>query len=408
MRVCVLAYSFYEGDTRIQQYVKALLERGDEVDVIGLRREGQTSSDKIGGASLYRIQGRAMNEKGPLSYLYRMVRFLIRAGFVMRKLNRARRYDIAHVHSVPDFLVFAAMSLRLHGVPVILDIHDILPEFYASKFEITERSLLFRGLVQVEKISCAFATHVIIANDLWKQRLAKRSLPEPKCSVFCNYPDPETFQKQPRTRTDGKFILLYPGSLNFHQGLDVAIRSFSKVAGQISGAEFHICGEGADKPKLIELTKSLGLERQVIFHDWMPLRTVMEAMSNADLAVVAKRASNSFGTEAASTKITEFMAMGVPVIVSRTKIDSFYYNDRQVEFFESENEPALGAAMLRLSRDQERRAELIRNGLQYVREHSWNVKKHEYLDLVDSLAGREMKPWKQPGADDRGTKAALL
>jgi glycosyltransferase involved in cell wall biosynthesis len=152
-------------------------------------------------------------------------------------------------------------------------------------------------------------------------------------------------------------------------------------------AEFHICGEGADKAELIDLTRSLGMEKRVLFHDWMPLSSVVDAMSNADLAVVAKRASNPFGTEAASTKITEFMAMGVPVIVSRTKIDSFYHTSDQVEFFESENEPALAAAILRLSQDESRRAELTRNGLQYVREHSWKTKKHEYLDLVDTLAG---------------------
>jgi len=81
------------------------------------------------------------------------------------------------------------------------------------------------------------------------------------------------------------------------------------------------------------------------------------------------------------------MAMGVPVVVSRTKIDSFYHTSEQVEFFESENEPALAAAILRLSQDDSRRAELTRNGLQYVREHSWQMKKHEYLDLVDVLSG---------------------
>jgi glycosyltransferase involved in cell wall biosynthesis len=387
MRVCVLAYSFYEVDTRIQQYVNALIERGDEVDVIALRRPDQSQVDEFRGATVYRIQTRAMNEKGPQSYLYRILSFVTRAAFVMLKLNRGRRYDIVHVHSVPDFMVFSAIPLRFQGIPVILDIHDVLPEFYASKFHISDRSLLFRALTLVERISARFATHVIIANDLWKERLEKRSVPAVKCSVFCNYPDPETFQPRPRTRNDGKFVLLYPGSLNFHQGLDVAIRAFAMVAKEMPNAEFHICGEGADKAKLVDLTKSLGMEKRVLFHDWMPLSSVVDAMSNADLAVVAKRASNPFGTEAASTKITEFMAMGVPVIVSRTKIDSFYHTSEQVEFFESENEPALAAAILRLSQDEARRAELTRSGLQYVREHSWKVKKHEYLDLVDTLAG---------------------
>ena len=35
-RVCMLAYSFYESDNRIMRYARALVERGDEVDVIAL------------------------------------------------------------------------------------------------------------------------------------------------------------------------------------------------------------------------------------------------------------------------------------------------------------------------------------------------------------------------------------
>ena len=40
-------------------------------------------------------------------------------------------YDVIHVHSVPDFQVFATLIPRLMGARVILDIHDIVPEFYA-------------------------------------------------------------------------------------------------------------------------------------------------------------------------------------------------------------------------------------------------------------------------------------
>lgn len=35
-KVCMLAYSFYESDNRIMRYTQALVERGDEVDVIAL------------------------------------------------------------------------------------------------------------------------------------------------------------------------------------------------------------------------------------------------------------------------------------------------------------------------------------------------------------------------------------
>ena len=63
-------------------------------------------------------------------------------------------------------------------------------------------------------------------------------------------------------------------------------------------------------------------------------------MSGADLGIVPKRA-NSFGNEAYSTKIMEFMSLGVPMVVSDTKSDRYYFDDSVVRFFESGNPEVL-------------------------------------------------------------------
>ena len=34
MRACMLAYSFYEEDSRIRRYAEALVKRGEQVDAI--------------------------------------------------------------------------------------------------------------------------------------------------------------------------------------------------------------------------------------------------------------------------------------------------------------------------------------------------------------------------------------
>ena len=121
-------------------------------------------------------------------------------------------------------------------MPVILDIHDLLPEFYASKFKVSHNSLVFKLATLVEHCSSAFATHVIIANHLWRDRLAARSSRPEKCSVVRNHPDLDIFVAQSRQgRRYEKFLLTYPGSLNEHQGLDVAIRAFARVADQMTG-----------------------------------------------------------------------------------------------------------------------------------------------------------------------------
>ncbi|HEY6272595.1 MAG TPA: glycosyltransferase family 4 protein [Terriglobales bacterium] len=388
----MLAYSFYESDTRILQYTTALTERGVTVDVIALRKEGTPAFEVLNGVSVYRIQSRRVNERGQIAYVIRIFRFLLIAAFILTKKHFSKRYDVIHVHSVPDFLVFAALVPKLLGARLILDIHDILPEFYASKFGVSSASRLFKLLVMTEKISSAFSDHVIIANDLWHGRLISRSVSQDKCTTVRNYPDARLFCSRPAPHKNGTFLILYPGTLNMHQGLDVAIRAFAKVRPEMPNSEFHIYGEGPTKPALVQLTHDLGLNGRVIFHNLLPVRAIAEVMARADLAVVPKRASSSFGNEAASTKIMEFMSLGVPIVASRTKIDTFYHDDSMVKFVESENESELANAILLLWRNPELRQQLVINACGYVKQNNWDQKKLEYLSLVDSLVSARCRP----------------
>jgi len=377
MRICMLVYAFYESDTRVLQYAKVLAERGDSVDVFAIRREGTPSFEVMDGVEVYRIQRRKVNERGRFGYLVRILLFLLRAAFLLTKKQLSKPYDVVHVHSVPDFLVFAALVPKLLGARVILDIHDILPEFYASKFGISSNSPLFRLLLVLEKVSTHFANHVIIANHLWHERLVSRSVPREKCTTIINYPDPGIFRPRPIAKKNRTFRITYPGSMNTHQGLDIAVRAFAKVAEQMPGAA---------KGSLIQLTKDLGLSERILFHETLPTPEIAEIMAASDLAVVPKRASSEFGNEAASTKIMEFMSLGIPVIVSRTKIDSYYHDNSTVRFVESENVSDLAEAMLLLWRDPQLRAQLAVNASEYVLKNNWREKKSDYLRLVD--AGR--------------------
>jgi glycosyltransferase involved in cell wall biosynthesis len=109
-------------------------------------------------------------------------------------------------------------------------------------------------------------------------------------------------------------------------------------------------------------------------------------MSNANLGVVPKRA-DSFGNEAYSTKVMEFMSLGVPVIVSETKIDRYYFNDSVVRFFESGNHDALAEAILGMVRDPESSRQMAVRASAYAAENSWERRKVDYLNLVDKLGG---------------------
>jgi glycosyltransferase involved in cell wall biosynthesis len=385
-KVCMLVHNTYETDNRVRRYAEALAKRGDQVEVIALTGgNAPLVSEEINGVTVFRVQNRIRNERGKWTYAWRLLRFLVVSSIFMTKRHHRIKYDVVHVHNLPDFLVFAAWYPKMTGARIILDIHDIVPELFANKFDARPGNLYIALLKFIEKASAAFVDYVIVSNHLWYEKLLSRSVPKEKCSVFLNHVDPGLFYRRERTRTDDKIIVIFPGSFQWHQGLDIAIEAFALVQQRVANCEFHIYGGGDEKAELIELTEKLGLNGKVRIFDSAPLETIADLISNADLGVVPKRA-DSFGNEAYSTKIMEFMSQGVPVVVSRTKIDNFYFDNSVVRFFTSGDVQALAEGMCEVIENAALREKLIAGGYRYVDLHSWDRRKHEYLNLVDTLS----------------------
>jgi glycosyltransferase involved in cell wall biosynthesis len=391
MRVCLIAHRFYEGNSHMMQFANALARRGDKVDVISLRAKGMSKREVVDGVNVYRIQARTIDEKGPISYLWKILLFELRAAVLLAWLHLRNRYQLIHVQSVPDFLVFVAMLPKLLGTPVILDLRDLVPELYASKFRVNPKSLVIRVLLRLEKVSVRFADHVIIANPIWRDRIIKRSAKAEHCTMFWYYPDPEVFHRRAQPTRNRRFLIIYPGTLNWHQGVDIAVRAFPKVLQQVPDAEFHIYGQGPEKDAIIRLVAQLKLTDKVKLFDSVPVKEIAEVMASSDVGIVPKRASCLFGNEAASTKIADFMAIGVPVVASRTRVESCFYDDTLLHYFRSEDEDDLANSVAEIYKNPNLNTHLVENAARYVEQNRWDVRMGEYLRLVDRLVYPEQK-----------------
>jgi glycosyltransferase involved in cell wall biosynthesis len=367
------------------RYAETLAQEGWNVEAIVLRRDLLPEEEVVRGVRVLRIQGRVKNESGKFSYLSRILKFFLRSMYEVTRRHLKEPYDVIHVHSVPDFEVFAAFIPKLKGAKIILDIHDIVPEFYAAKFSVGQDSLVFSALKLIEKLSASFANHVIIANDLWLDKITARSTTKSKCSSFINYPDLSVFNPGLRTRkTDGKYIMVYPGTLNWHQGLDIAVKAFALAIKDAPDIELHIYGEGSSKLEIQQLVEKLQLSNKVFIKSPLPLRDIASVMANADLGVVPKR-NDSFGGDAFSTKILEFMALGIPVVVSDTRIDKYYFNESLVRFFKSGDERDLARVMVDAYNNPKLNSQLASQALEYVNQYSWESKRGDYLSVVERL-----------------------
>jgi len=242
-------------------------------------------------------------------------------------------------------------------------------------------------------LCAAFADHVIIGNDLWREKLTNRSVARRKCTALINYPDGNVFHdKLPHREPDDRFIVSYPGSLNWHQGLDIAVRAIAEVLQNIPNIELQIFGEGGSKSELANLVRELRIESHVTLHDPVPLPDVARIMARSDLGIVPKR-DDSFGGEAFSTKILEFMSVGTPVVVSGTRIDRYYFDESIVRFFMPGDAIDLKNAILYMYRHPDERTLQASRALQFARNNDWATKKKLYLGLIEHLlAPPERRP----------------
>ncbi len=385
----MLAYSHYTRDNRIIRYAESLARRGEQVEVLSLRRAVEDPTvEWINGVKVVRLQDRLRkDESSPLQHLASLLRFWFKCRTWLRRRHFISPYDLCHAHNIPDFLVFAAWSPRRHGAKVILDIHDIVPELYAAKFRRRTTRCMVRGLLVVERLSARFAHHIILANHLWLDRYVQRTGAGGKCSIMPNYVNTDIFFPRPRTRSDHKTLILFPGGLQWHQGLDIAIRAVAKLRETHPEVEFHIYGDGPEIGRLQALARQLGLNGAVRFFDPIRSQEIAALMANADLAVVPKRA-DSFGNEAHSTKILEFMALGIPVVASETKIDRETYNESIICFFKSGNPDSLAAAMSKVLGDASLRQRMTHRAAEFAKQNCWAEHEADYLRLVDGLCSR--------------------
>jgi len=386
MHACVIAYTFLDADSRVLRYVEFLVEKGYEVDVIALRNSGEDPVDRRNGITTFRIRERRSNEKGILDYVFNLLMFFLKGTFVLLSRYRKVRHKIVHVHNLPDFLVFMGALPKWGGARLILDIHDILPEYFCQKFGKDLRSFPAKVLFILEKVSARFADHVIVANDLWREKILLRcGLSPEKCTSLLNYPDMKFFRSPPSHDGRNGFRMIYPGTISHHHGVDIAIHALNLLAQEIPNIRFDIYATPSSNLEHVQRIKALVEEKNLVdrvtIHDPLPLMLLGEIFANADVGVIPKR-GGMFAGEAFSTKMLEFMAAGLPVVASRTKIDEHYFDDTMVSYFEPGNPTDMAERIREIYRNPAEARKKAGKCSEFVSRNNWDTRKSIYGDLL--------------------------
>jgi glycosyltransferase involved in cell wall biosynthesis len=389
---CMIVHSYYEEDPRVRREAEALVARGRPVDVIALRRPGDGRAGTLNGVRITRVDIQRHQGADLWVYLREYLGFLVRASWVATRAHRRRRYGVAQVHSLPDFLVFAALPLKLVGVPVILDLHEAMPEFFKTRFPNVRSPLVHRALLIQERLSIGFADRVFAVNELMADRLLGLRVRPDKLTIVPNSPNLSLFDPaaHPRRtfREDGSLRLVYTGALTPTYELDVAVDAIGRLATERPDLDvrLELYGRGDSEEPLRQRIASLGIADRVTFHGRIPIEDVPAAVAAADLGMAPTRL-DEFTRVSLSTKIFEYGAMGKPVVASRLPLVERTFAADAVLTYPSGDATAMGDAIVRLADDPlEREARVVKTAAR-VRDLGWAAEADRYSALVDRLVG---------------------
>jgi glycosyltransferase involved in cell wall biosynthesis len=386
---CIIYYQYF--GQLVHRESKALKDIGFDVDYIGLRsKKAEDIIQVYDGIKIFQIQDRPVAEKKALLYFFNLGLFFLKAFFIFTIMLPFKRYDFIHVTSPPDVMVFAAVFQKLFGAKILLDVHDIGPEFFRRKLHVAKDHFTVRLVKYLEKISCSFSDHVMTVSELWQNRLNNRSTSKEKCSVLINVPDESIFKQIDFTKFKIKkntFDIFYHGSLEEQNGVDTLVKAMPLIRSQSDNIVLHLyCGKkGRLYEELFHTVQDHDMGGYVKFFDIIPFYKLPELLKNADLGVVPTKGF-IFSDEILAMKSLEYIFLGIPIVISATKGHKFYFDQSMVEFFKPEDIEDLTKRILFIYRNAKRREEMVQNSRKFVKKESWiNNNKNIYINIVQSI-----------------------
>lgn len=387
VRVCMVAYTHYSTDTRIRREAEALVDRGDVVDMICLSKRGEEEVEILNGVRLFQLSIGRYRGSSVMMYLARYFLFFFAASFRLTLLHLKEPYQLIQVHTMPDFMVFVALIPKLLGAKVVLDVHDLMPELYRSKFGLHRSHWLIRFITWMERCSVCFAHKAIAVHRPHLEALVSHGNPAVKFTILLNLPDPKIFSKRAKVASaDGRcFRLIYHGTVSRRHGLRVALHALSNLKAEIEDLELHIIGDGDDIPHLIELAQELDVTNCAnISRGMLPMEELVPIILEAHVGIVPIL-YDDFTRYMLPVKLLEYVALGIPVIAARTETIQTYFDDSMIQFFEPGNADDLAKQLLELYRNPAKRERLSLKADGFNRDYTWQQQKQLYYRLVDDL-----------------------
>ena len=395
MKILMILDHEFLPDIRVENEMEVLAAAGHEMHLACYTRKGRPAYELINNWHIHRTNIPSLVYKSSVAALTYPAYFRFWKKFVSGLLEN-EKFDAIHVHDLPLSQVGADLA-RKYRLPLTIDLHENWPAYL--RISTHTQSLLGRLLspnkkwIDYEKKVLKSANNIVVVVQEAAERLASIGIDKGKIKVVSNSlnlnhfnidtgeesssadkgsgsndPDPSS----ENNTTPQETVLFYAGGLTIHRGLQVVIKAIAGVADKRPDIRFWILGEGSYRVKLEELTRSLGLEEQVIFKGWQPYEEMTRMMLKSDYTLIPHLRSDHTDSTIPH-KLFQYMYAGKPIIASDCKPIERIVNETDSGYIYASDSPAELSEIL-LGLDRNNIDHFIENGRTWVhKKYNWEV-----------------------------------
>lgn len=381
----MIAYTNYATDPRVIREAEAAVYGGFDVDFLALRRNNDPPQEIVRGVRVIHLNQSRYRGSEHVKYLIEYSKFFLRCFFKATFLYLRRRYSAIHINNMPDFLVFCTIIPRLFGAKVLLDIHDPMPNTFASKFKSGEEGFFYKLLLWQERLSAWYADAVLTVHEPVKESiLIKHGLPGESIHVIANFADDELFQYRKQPPVDGKLRLIFHGTILERYGLRNLMLALSKLRNKDKIA-VRIIGEGDFSAELAGMIESLALGEVVQFDNRSyPVHEIPEKIADSHLGLVPLEIS-SITNYALPLKLVEYIAMGLPVVTVPSAAITYYFGEHDCLFYQADSVESLRATIDRVVENPAILDEYNARAKTLREKFVWSRERDKYVTLLRNL-----------------------
>ena len=384
--LCHVFFEEYPKDSRIRRYVNTLRERGFALAAVCIgQNEGFYRFEN--GIHVYRLPLRK-KRRGFASRLLEYALFFAFATVMTTYVSVHHRMRFFHVHTLPDFLVFSCTLPWVFGAKVILDFHELFPEFMMQQRpRLGFDSVAIRALRLQEKLSYRFADAVIAFHDPALEILKLRNGEKRICTVVMNAVDDSEMPVLGR-RKHQKYRIVYNGTINTNLNLPLVVEALhvleAKDSAVFNSVEFALYGDGPDLENVLARARLHGLAEKVKYRGRLPFTEMMKALENASVCVLPPK-KDIYSDLYYSLKLVEMIHLKIPVIASRLNTYLHYYPEDSLIYFEPGNTVELADKLCFVYHKRGKVQSFTHNAYAHSRFLSWDIMSKRYLDLLAQM-----------------------